>query len=136
MGREQLQGTPWHYEYAKGKGINNSKNCVFNTGEKCTCKISPPKYPCVGKLDFEEFERSSFRRNGLNKSSKKLISLNQNHCHKIKPTLPLEKTVELGNEIIVKSQDTNEEITLNIHDNKNPFYLKTLYDIVLLKEKI
>lgn len=136
MGRAQLQGTPWHYEYAKGKGINNSKNCVFNTGEKCTCKISTHHhYPCVGKLDCEEFERSSFRRTGLNKSSKKVISTQSKPLpqNKLKPTLPLEKIVELGNEIIVKAQDTAEETILNIGDNKNPFYLKILYDTVLIK---
>lgn len=135
MGRSKLQGTPWHYEYTKGKGTNNSKNCAFNTGGTCSCKISPNhNNPCIGKLDCEEFERSSFRNTNINKqNNKNPANIKQEiKVHK-NPNKSSNKTVKLGDNITIKSQRTQEEIVLNISDNKNPFYNKSLYDVVLIK---
>lgn len=62
MGRSQLQCTPWHYEYNKRNGTNNSKNCAYNTGERCTCRASlNHNFPYIGKLNCEKFERRSGR---------------------------------------------------------------------------
>lgn len=72
MGRSNLQGSAWHYEYLSGRETYNSKNCVFNTGKRCSCKISPNhNLPCVGRTECEEFERSSFRRKTEGKEREK-----------------------------------------------------------------
>lgn len=81
MGRSDLQGTPWHYEYLKNnKFKRNSKNCVYNTGERCSCTISVNyRKTCVGEHGCEEFERSSYKQprqqkqnnNPINKMPKK-----------------------------------------------------------------
>ena len=42
-------------------------------------------------------------------------------------------TVQLGDNIIVKSLVTQEEIDIKISDRKNPFYLKSLNEIILIK---
>lgn len=144
MGRSQLQGTPWHYEYNKGSGENNSKNCAFNTGNRCACKISPNyNSPCVGKMNCEEFERGSGRvvakKENVSKyqspksTSTKLIKTSPNKTGKIqnnKKTLCVEK----GSTVTVKSQITNEVIELGkVTSKDNPFYSKEINSVVSVK---
>lgn len=135
MGRSQLQGTPWHYEYSKGNGINNSKNCAFNTGDHCACKISPNhNRVCVGKSNCDEFERSSFRKVN-NKSDDKIISTSPKSQYHKKNTVKHSsvRTVQLGDTVVVSSLVTHEEISIKISDRKNPFYSRALNEIVLIK---
>ena len=138
MGRSQLQGTPWHYEYTKGNGTNNSKNCAFNTGDRCACKISSNhNRTCVGNSNCDEFERSSFRKTTNNKKENKFVinkSKNKSQNHK-NGTMKHSsvRTVQLGDNIIVKSLVTQEEIDIKISDRKDPFYLKSLNEIILIK---
>lgn len=50
MGRALLQGTPWHYEYSKGK--RNVFNCIYRnkTTNQCQDKVCPNyEKECVGK---------------------------------------------------------------------------------------
>lgn len=136
MGRSELQGTPWHYEYTKGKGINNSKNCAFNTGERCACRISPNhNRTCVGKSNCDEFERSSFHRANINKSADKIISTRPKSQDHKKNTVKHSsvRTVQLGDSIVVSSLVTDEEIEIKISDRKNPFYSKALNDMISIK---
>lgn len=71
MGRSDLQGTPWHYEYLqkpKSKSKRNSKNCIYNTGDHCSCTISTNhRKSCVGECACGEFERSSFKQSKTKK---------------------------------------------------------------------
>lgn len=143
MGRSQLQGTPWHYEYNKGTGANNSKNCAYNTGEKCACRTSlNHNSVCVGKLNCEEFERRSGRaltikNTNQKQKNKKTISNNLS----VKPqTKNINKNtknvlcVEIGSIVTIKSQSTNEIIELGkITSKDNPFYLKEINSIVNVK---
>lgn len=82
MGRSQLQGTPWHYEYNKTTGANNSKNCAYNTGDRCACRASlNHNSSCVGKLNCEEFERrggrvSTVKSKNQKQQNKKAVSNN------------------------------------------------------------
>ncbi len=144
MGRSQLQGTPWHYEYNKGNGTNNSKNCAFNTGIRCACKISPNhNSQCVGKSNCDEFERGSGRV-PVTKNSKQKY-----YAQKSKPTYfvkaqsnKLNKTqnkkkplcVKIGSVVTVKSQTTNEVIDLGkITSKDNPFYSKEIDSVISVK---
>lgn len=141
MGRSQMQGTPWHYEYNKGNGTNNSKNCAFNTGNRCACKISPNhNSQCVGKLNCDEFERGSRRVSTIkNKTQKQLNqkSVSNNHFIKTHSKISNKKKtpcVEIGSTITIKSQTTDEIIELGkITSKDNPFYLKELNSIVTVK---
>lgn len=144
MGRSQLQGTPWHYEYNKGSGKNNSKNCAFNTGNRCACKISSNyNSPCVGKMNCEEFKRGSERvpakKKGTPKhksqksTSTKLVKMPPNKTGKIQNR---NKTlcVEIGTIVTVKSQITNGLIEVGkITSKDNPFYLKEINSVVSVK---
>lgn len=143
MGRSQLQGTPWHYEYNKGNGTNNSKNCAYNTGNRCACRASlNHNSSCVGKLNCEEFERRSGRvptikTKNRKQQSKKTVSNNQSAkiTHK-NPYKNAKKVpcVEIGSTITIKSQNTNEIIELGkITSKDNPFYLKEINSIVHVK---
>lgn len=144
MGRSQLQGTPWHYEYNKSSGANNSKNCAFNTGDRCACKISPNhNSQCIGKSNCEEFERRSGRVPAKKDNTQK--HQNQKYTStkltKTKPNKPCKtqnkrKTlcVEIGSIVTVISQNTNEVIELGkITSKDNPFYSKEINSIVLVK---
>lgn len=74
MGRSDLQGTPWHYEYLKNDDSRyNSKNCVFNSEGGCYCTISVNYFhDCIGKRECEEFEQSSVKAvRGMQKKSSK-----------------------------------------------------------------
>lgn len=57
MGREQLQGTPWHEEQMHRTCKDGSTNCIFNSKGKCafvSCRFYDE--PCKGKgvcIDFE-----------------------------------------------------------------------------------
>lgn len=42
-------------------------------------------------------------------------------------------TVELGNKVIVESLATQERIDIHVTDTKNPFYMKQINDIVLIR---
>ncbi len=144
MGRSQLQGTPWHYEYNKGQGIKNSKNCAYNTGDRCACRASyNHNSSCVGKLNCEEFERRNGRapikknKSQVQKSPKCNVS---NRFNNVKPNNALNKNykkkacVEIGSIIIIESQATNEIIKLGkITSKNNPFYLKEINSIVYVK---
>lgn len=70
MGRSQMKGTPWHYEYLHNKkSKRNSINCIYNNGYKCICAIS--RYhgkKCVGEHNCSDFERCSFSRPELYKT--------------------------------------------------------------------
>lgn len=109
MGRSNLQGSAWHYEYIRGREVKNSKNCVFNTGTRCSCKISP-KYnqSCVGKAECEEFERSSFRK----KSSTRLKTESSNPAK----VTGIGKTANTGSTEIVSNP---ADITRNKYKQKN-----------------
>ena len=137
MGRSQLQGTPWHYEYTKGNGVNNSKNCAFNTGERCACRISPNhNRTCVGKSNCDEFERSSFRKTN-NKTENKFVinkskAKTQNH-EKNNVKHSSVRIVQLGDTVVVNSLVTDEVIEIKISDRKNPFYSRALNEVVLIK---
>lgn len=132
MGRLQLQGTPWHYEYAKGEGIHNSKKCVFNIGY-CSCKASSNhKCECVGKLECEDFERqmvsSKFKESETikKKSPQNLKSHKQKRKNKI-------SVVSVGDNIIVVHTKTKEEISIPIRDVKNPFVGKQIHEVATIK---
>lgn len=144
MGRSQLQGSPWHYEYLQNKkSKRNSINCVFNNGYKCTCSVSANREKtCVGEHNCDDFERCSFSRPDLYKEAK---AKNSNHAeNNTKPTATYKnKTakkstnpkylVERGNRINVVAVKTGEEIHLQVTDSKNPFYMKSLNSIVIIK---
>lgn len=143
MGRSQLQGTPWHYEYNKGNGINNSKNCAYNTGDRCACRASlNHNFPCVGKLNCEEFERRNGRVPTLKSRSQKRQnkkSVSYNCSIKYQPKNLSKNTkkiqcVEIGSIITIKSQSTSEIIELGkITSKDNPFYSKEINSIVHVK---
>lgn len=144
MGRSQLQGTPWHYEYNKGNGTNNSKNCAYNTGDRCACRASlNHNSSCVGKLNCEEFERRSGRvPTAKNKNQKQQSKKAVPYKHAIKPQLKnLNKNikkvqcVEIGSIVTIKSQSTSEIIELGkITSKDNPFYSKEINSIVNVKD--
>ena len=137
MGRSMMQGTPWHYEYLhKKKKKRNSINCVFNNGQRCSCKISKNHgKQCVGENYCGDFERCSFSRPELYQNAKKSSQTSV----PIRKDLPEKKkydpkvTVEKGNRIVVSHISTNEKVDIHVTDEKNPFYLKQLNDIVLIK---
>ncbi len=144
MGRSQLQGTPWHYEYNKGNGTNNSKNCAFNTGNRCACKISPNhNSQCVGKLNCDEFERGSGRVPNAKNSSQKYYGQKTKPTYFVKaqsnkPSKTQNKKkplcVEIGSVITIKSQATNEVIDLGkITSKDNPFYSKEINSVISVK---
>lgn len=143
MGRSQLQGTPWHYEYNKGNGINNSKNCAYNTGEKCACKASlNHNSPCVGKLNCEEFERrsgrvSTIKSKNQKQQNKKIVSNNfsiKPQSKNINKNTKKVLCVKIGSTITIKSQITNEIIELGkIMSKDNPFYSKEINNVVNVK---
>ena len=138
MGRSQLQGTPWHYEYANGNSTSNSKNCAFNTGKRCACKASSNhNNSCIGKLYCEEFERSSFRRTNTNKrtSTKSTSKTNQTIQNRPNKSQQQSKTniVQLGDKIVVQSILAKENVNFRVTDEKNPFYLKKLNSTVSIK---
>ncbi len=143
MGRSQLQGTPWHYEYNKGNGTNNSKNCAYNTGDRCACRASlNHNSPCVGKLNCEEFERRNGRVaivKNKNQKQQNKKTVPYNHPIKPKPQNPNKNVkkvqcVGIGSVITIKSQDTNEIIELGkITSKDNPFYSKEINCIVSVK---
>lgn len=57
MGREQLQGTPWHNEQRCNTSKDGSKRCLYNNGSRCTSRASIyHNKPCTGKGICEEFE--------------------------------------------------------------------------------
>lgn len=114
MGRSNLQGTPWHYEYLHGNNKSNSKNCAFNTGSKCICKISiNHNNLCVVKQNCDDFERCSFNRPNINKPTK--VNHNQNQKTKKRNFInqPPKGSIKLGDKIIVESQSTHEKIELH-----------------------
>jgi len=144
MGRSQLQGTPWHYEYNKGNGTNNSKNCAFNTGNRCACKISPNhNSQCVGKLNCEGFERRSGRVPTTKNSKQKCDDQKSKPTYFVKvQSNKLSKTqnkkkslwVEIGSVVTVKSQTTNEVIDLGkITLKDTPFYSKEINSVISVK---
>ena len=137
MGRSSMQGTPWYYEYLhKKKKKRNSINCVFNTGQKCTCKISKNHgMQCQGENYCKDFERCSFSRPELYKKDTKgphpymPVRKNVSEKKQYNPKV----TVEKGNRIIVSHITTKEKIEIHVTDEKNPFYLKQLNEIVSIK---
>lgn len=143
MGRSQLQGTPWHYEYNKGNCTNNSKNCAYNTGNRCACRASlNHNSPCVGKLNCEEFERRSGRvSTAKNRNQKQQNRKAVPYNYAIKPQLKNSnkdtkkvQCVEIGSIVIIKSQSTSEIIELGkITSKDNPFYSKEINSIVNVK---
>ena len=51
MGREQLQGTPWHEEQMHRTCKDGSTNCIFNSKGKCafvSCRFYDE--PCKGNV--------------------------------------------------------------------------------------
>lgn len=140
MGRSQLQGTPWHYEFNKGSGVNNSKNCAFNTGNRCACKISPNhNSKCVGKLNCEEFERGNGGVLTVKNKTKKQQPMSYNHPMKTQANISNKNKkkalcVEIGSMITIKSQVTGEIIELGkIISKDNPFYSKEINSTVSVK---
>lgn len=50
MGREQLQGEPWHYEQMKKTCKDGSKYCIYNKKDICSNTASDTyKKGCIGK---------------------------------------------------------------------------------------
>lgn len=50
MGREQLQGEPWHYEQMKKTCKEGSRYCIYNKNNCCFNTASNAyKHECVGK---------------------------------------------------------------------------------------
>lgn len=139
MGRSQLQGTPWHYEYNKGTGINNSKNCAYNTGNRCACKISPNhNLQCIGKLNCEEFERWSKRSSITGNSSKKTPKVPTTYTEHLQSKTNYKtcnkKKVEIGSRVTIKCDVTGELIELGVITSKdNLFYSKEIKSSVLVK---
>ena len=132
MGRSQLQGTPWHYEYAKGEGTYNSKKCVFNIGY-CSYKASTNhKHECVGKIECEDFEKQM----GLSKY-KETKSVKTKPLQNVKSSKQKRKNkilmVSVGDNIIVVHTKSNEEISIPIRDSKNPFVGKQLHEVATIK---
>ena len=137
MGRSQMQGTPWHYEYLHNKkSKRNSINCIYNNGYKCIYAIS--QYhgkQCVGARNCSDFERCSVPRPELYKTrtpqtavknnKRKNVSDRNNYNPKI--------TVEKGNTVVVSVVETGERIDIHVTDVKNPFYMKKINEIVLIK---
>lgn len=139
MGRSQLQGTPWHYEFNKGNGINNSKNCAYNTGNRCACKISPNhNSQCVGKSNCDEFERGNRRVLTTKSNNQKPVSSKAIKAPSMKPYKTQNKKkficVEIGSVVTIKSQTTGEVIELGkITSKDNPFYDKEINSVVSVK---
>ena len=143
MGRSQLQGTPWHYEYNKGNGTNNSKNCAYNTGDRCACRASlNHNSSCVGKLNCEEFERRSGRaptaktKNPKQQNRKAILNNNsvESKLQSSNKNVKKAQCVEIGSIVTIKSQTTNEIIELvKITSKDNPFYLKEINSIIHVK---
>jgi len=132
MGRSQLQGTPWHYEYAKGDGTYNSKKCVFNIGH-CSCKASSNhNHECVGKFECEDFEKqmSSTKYKETKSIKTKPLQNVKNPKQKRKNKIP---AVSVGDNIIVAHTKTNEEISIPIRDSKNPFVGKQLHEVATIR---
>ena len=127
MGRSDLQGTPWHYEYAKSERVYDSTNCVFNIGY-CSCKASVNhKNKCAGKLNCDEFEK---QMKSLKHQSAKQQKFSSNKSTKTKKNV---KIISIGDNIVVVHYKTNEQINISIRDSKNPFVGKRLDEIVTIK---
>lgn len=75
LGREQLQGEPWHYEQMKKTCKEGSKYCIYNNKGKCAYVGSEYyKEACVGKGICDRFEAKT----GMPKvASKKIIKNSQ-----------------------------------------------------------
>ena len=57
LGREQLQGEPWHYEQMKKTCKEGSKYCIYNNKGKCFHTASNThKQSCTGKGECTLFE--------------------------------------------------------------------------------
>lgn len=130
MGRAQLQGAPWHYEYLQCKTKKkNSKNCAFNTGVKCTCKISINHGKvCVGENECDEFERGNPKRANICQNDRKYQEHKKRQSYQNSKT-----TVVRGDIVFVEEIATHEIIDFKVNDVKNPFYMKSIGDIVLIK---
>ncbi len=137
MGRSQMQGTPWHYEYLySSKNKRNSINCVYNTGYKCTCSISQfHEKKCVGEKNCTDFERCSFTRPDLYRNEKKqpFVNANKRKVSLKKKNFNSKKTVERGDTAIVLAIATGERIDIPVSDIKNPFLMKKINEIILVK---
>lgn len=132
MGRSQLQGTPWHYEYVKGDGTYNSKKCVFNIGH-CSCKASPNhKNECVGKLECNEFgkQMSSIKHKESKTTRAKPLQSLKSPKKKRKNKISV---VSVGDNIVVAHIKSNEEISIPIRDAKNPFIGKQIHEVATIK---
>lgn len=134
MGRSQMQGTPWHYEYLHTKNKKkNSVNCVYNTGAKCTCSFSKNHNKnCVGENSCDDFERCSFSRPNL-RNEAKYVKEKPYDRKNIKKQYNPKITVERGNTITIESVVTKEIVEFKVSDTKNPFYMKCINDVVLIK---
>lgn len=133
MGRSDLQGTPWHYEYLKNEKEHDSTNCVFNIGH-CSCKASiNHSQECVGKLNCDDFERkmhSSKHKELIHTNNQPYPNTNISKSHNKKKKV---KIVSVGDSITVAHIKTNEQINIPIRDNKNPFVGKRLHEIITIK---
>ena len=137
MGRSDLQGTPWHYEYAKSERVCDSTNCVFNIGY-CSCKASVNhKNKCAGKLNCDEFEKQmkSLKHKDIKniKSQQQSAKQQKFSSNKSTKTKKNVKIISIGNNIVVVHYKTNEQINISIRDSKNPFVGKRLDEIVTIK---
>ena len=141
MGRSQMQGAPWHYEYLPNKKTKrNSINCAYNTGIRCSCSLSKHHgKPCVGEHNCSNFERCSFSRPEIYKNRNQNSKPYQNTKAGSNKTASVQKkynpktTVEKGNTVIVQALATEERIDIHVTDTKNPFYLKQMYEIIVIK---
>ncbi len=153
MGRSQMQGTPWHYEYGDGKRSNNSKHCVYNVGY-CSNKYSQyHKQECEGKAFCDDFDRSDFVNSDSiqSKKNKKKKSTNSQPAQKkpiskqpsknVSTSLAIyykeytvsDGKVKLGDKISVINCSTNNMVTFNINNPKDPYIGKKIGETVELK---
>ena len=111
---------------------------MFNNWIKRTYKISQNHgKECVEKKYCEDFELCSFKRPELRKNTQKNqpahITTRKNVSEKKKYDPKI--TVEKGNKIIVSHLTTKENFEIHVTDEKNPFYLKQLKEVVLIKRE-
>lgn len=134
MGRESLQGTPWHEESIHRTCKEGSKYCVYNQHAICRCKVSEYyKKTCVGKGSCEWFESKSGTPKNVGKDIYiKIVPQNSKRDDVKLPEISIKrKVVRVGasmenyneRDIIDEFDEKDDEIE-NQNETKNEKFLR------------
>lgn len=134
MGREQLQGTPWHEERAVRKCKTGSTYCVYNQQTICRCKASDyHKKTCVGKGFCDWFESKGGTSKKMGKDIYiRIVPQNSKREDIHLPDISIKRKVIMGGEEVetyferemMDDFDISEEESDNQNETKNEKFLR------------